>query len=91
MAELQDAPDPAACPLCHGRLRVLKTRRSAAGVVTRYRACPACPARTVDRSRVTETPIGTPRLTVPGKVVYQNRTHFAESEAATLPASDGPG
>lgn len=87
----ENAIDPAACPECRGRLKVLKARRSAGGVVTRYREC-ECGTRTVDRTREVVTLLGKPRVVKPSeKVVYQNGTHFGESEAATVPTSTAPG
>ncbi|MFO0806231.1 MAG: hypothetical protein U0791_24270 [Gemmataceae bacterium] len=54
--------DPAKCPKCAGRMKVLKTRLGASGVTTRYRRCSECGVKTADKARVVETPIGKPRL-----------------------------
>lgn len=77
--------DPAKCPACEGRLRVMSSRRSAGSVLTRYRQCPQCATRTVDRSRVTTTPIGRPRVI--GGTRVSESADLAELHAATVPTS----
>lgn len=77
--------DPAAvCPNCRGRLRVMSSRRSAGGVLTRYRVC-GCGTRTVDRARVVVTAIGLPRVLSETRV--SESADLTESEDATVPTS----
>lgn len=77
--------DPASCPECRGRMRVMSSRRSAGSVLTRYRQCPRCSTRTVDRSLVTVTPIGSPRVL--GKTRVPESADLADSAASAIPSS----
>lgn len=89
MATPGPAPDPATCPRCSGRMRVLSTRRAAGGaLVTRYRLCPGCGTRTTDRHHVISTPIGRPRVL--GAESVPERTDFDDSAATVVPAAAAP-
>lgn len=82
-----ESPDPAACPECGGRMKVLKTRRQAGGIVTRYRAC-KCGTHTLDQSREVAVPYGKPRVIRVGKKSVQIGHSSAESAPAVVPTSE---
>lgn len=75
------------CPGCSGRMKVYCVKKSAAGIITRYREC-GCGIRTVDRERISVMPIGKQRVT---RKAYYPGPDPANPDASPIPLSGIPG